>query len=221
MINGLWRLWVNNCDKHNFAQVSEHSQLALNIDLNPHNVYMENHTRIQTGVRMISNNGKLIVKKFSAISAGCTIIPGAHIPTVGLPQFLSTTHINDKDGCIIINEDVWVAAGVTLLSHCNIGRGAVVGAGAVVSKDVPPYAVVAGVPAKIIAVRFSIEQILEHETILYPKEERYTQEQLETIFKENYEGKKIIGTSNISKEDKERLKVAKKQFGIIDYSDQK
>lgn len=218
MIMGLWKLWVSNCDKRNFENYSANMQLAGNIDLNPQNVSLEDHTRIQTGTRIISHNGKVIVKKFTAISAGCTIIPGAHIPTVGLPQFLSITHINDKDGCIVINEDVWVAANVTLLSHCNIGRGAIVAAGAVVSKNVPPYAVVAGIPAKIIGIRFSIDQILQHESSLYPKEERYTREQLEQIFHENFEGKKSIGKSEISEVDQVRLAAAKQYYGIKDYT---
>lgn len=218
MVKGLWRLWISNCDSNNFAKASSITQLAGNIDLNPKNVFLDDHTRIQTGTRIISSHGKVVIKKFTAIGAGCTIIPGAHIPTVGLPQFLSITHINDKDGCIVINEDVWVAANVTLLSHCNIGRGAIVAAGAVVSKDVPPYAVVAGIPSKVIGVRFTIEQILQHEAILYPKEERYTQEQLEQIFHENFEGKKAIGTSEISDEDRVRLAEAKQFYGIKDYS---
>lgn len=67
----------------------------------------------------------------------------------------------------------------------NIGRGAVVGANSLVVKEVPPYAVVAGSPAKIIAVRFSLEQILEHERHLYPKNERLSKEYLQALFENN------------------------------------
>ena len=58
-----------------------------------------------------------------------------------------------------IGNDVWIATGAIVLRKCKIGDGAIVGAGAVVTKDVPPYAIVAGVPAKIIGYRFSKEYI--------------------------------------------------------------
>ena len=57
-------------------------------------------------------------------------------------------------GDVIIGNDVWIGMNVTILSGVKIGDGAVVGAGSVVVKDVPPYAIVGGVPAKLIRMRF-------------------------------------------------------------------
>jgi acetyltransferase-like isoleucine patch superfamily enzyme len=53
-------------------------------------------------------------------------------------------------GKIVIEDNVWIGSGVIILPDITIGKGTVVGAGAVVTKDVPPYSVVAGVPARII-----------------------------------------------------------------------
>lgn len=58
-----------------------------------------------------------------------------------------------KIGDIDIEDDVWIGANVIILGGVHIGRGAVIGAGSVVTKDVPSYAVVTGVPAKIIKYR--------------------------------------------------------------------
>lgn len=58
-----------------------------------------------------------------------------------------------------IGNDVWIAAGAQILHKVKIGDGAVIGGGAVVTKDVPPYAIVVGVPAKIIGYRCSQKNI--------------------------------------------------------------
>lgn len=58
-----------------------------------------------------------------------------------------------------IGNDVWIGAGATIINGCKIGDGAIVAAGAVVTKDVPPYTIVGGVPAKPIRTRFTEEQI--------------------------------------------------------------
>jgi virginiamycin A acetyltransferase len=68
------------------------------------------------------------------------------------------------NGDIIIENDVWIGAKSTIMSGVKISNGAVVAAGSVVTKDVPPYAIVGGNPAKIIRYRFNdhqIEQLLQ------------------------------------------------------------
>lgn len=64
-------------------------------------------------------------------------------------------------GSIIIGSDVWIGYGATILSGVNIGNGAVIGAEAVITKDVPPYAIVVGNPSKILKYRFTEYQIKE------------------------------------------------------------
>jgi virginiamycin A acetyltransferase len=62
-------------------------------------------------------------------------------------------------GDIIIENDVWIGAKSTIMSGVKIGNGAIVAAGSVVTKDVPPYAVVAGNPGKVVKYRFNDDQI--------------------------------------------------------------
>lgn len=72
-------------------------------------------------------------------------------------------------GDIILEDDVWVGYRAMILSGVRIGQGAVVAAGAVVTKDVPPYAIVGGMPAKIIKYRFSPEVIAQLLKLDYSK----------------------------------------------------
>ena len=58
-------------------------------------------------------------------------------------------------GDIIVEDDVWIGYGATIMSGVTIGKGAVVAAGSIVTKDVPAYGIVAGVPAKVIRYRFT------------------------------------------------------------------
>lgn len=74
------------------------------------------------------------------------------------------TDTQERQAPVIIEDDVLVSANAMIMSGVTIGTGAVVGAGAFVNKDVPPYAIVAGVPAKIIRYRFdeaTIEKLIE------------------------------------------------------------
>ncbi|MGN1313974.1 MAG: CatB-related O-acetyltransferase [Lachnospiraceae bacterium] len=72
-------------------------------------------------------------------------------------------------GDIIVDDDVWIGCRAMILSGVHIGQGAVIAAGSVVNKDVPPYAVVGGVPAKIMKYRFSDELIDELLKVDYSK----------------------------------------------------
>ena len=60
---------------------------------------------------------------------------------------------------IKVDDDVWIGHGAIILSPAHIGRGSIVGAGTVVTKDIPPYAVVTGVPARIMKYRWDVQTI--------------------------------------------------------------
>ncbi|MCD8265882.1 MAG: hypothetical protein LUC33_01875 [Prevotellaceae bacterium] len=214
-------IFIKNTKRKNYPHIGKNVDLYGPLSLDPNLITLEEYTRLQPGVRIISENGHCIVRKFSAIGADTLIVPGTHLPTVGLPQYMSTQHINDTATEIVIEEDCWIAARCILLSHCHVCRGAVVAAGTIVTKEVPPYAVVAGSPQKIIATRFTIDQILEHEKSLYPAGERLSREQLEDLFSKHYEGKRSIGaTSSMTEEQRQRLRKAKKDLGITEYGEQ-
>lgn len=72
---------------------------------------------------------------------------------------------------VIVEDDVWIGNGVIIMTPSKVGRGAIIGAGSVVTKDVSPYSIVAGCPAKFIKWRFEKDQILEHERLLIERKE--------------------------------------------------
>lgn len=95
-----------------------------------------------------------------------------HYNQIGVPIRLAS-QIRDKDynwkglnSCITIEDDVWVGYGAILMSGIKIGRGAIVAAGSIVTKNVNPYSIVGGNPAKHISYRFSPREMEEHEAIL-------------------------------------------------------
>lgn len=182
-------------------------QYPIHIE-SPSSVSFEKNTLIREFCHIINSpSEKVVVKSGTVIAANCTIVTNNHTPTVGIPQILLVgSHINDVSSDLIIEECVWVGAHVTLLVGARLGRGCVVAAGAVVNKPVPPYAVVAGVPAKIIASVFTKEQILEHEKMLYREEERLKPTEIDDLFKIYFDGKKSIGrTTEIDLEKQQRL----------------
>ncbi|MEY8673893.1 CatB-related O-acetyltransferase [Francisella philomiragia] len=112
------------------------------------------------------------IGKFCSIGPGCRIGLGKH-PTSRFvsthPAFFSMSKQSqvtfvDKNYFtefenINIGNDVWIGANVLVVDGVNIGSGAIIAAGSVVTKDVPPYAVVGGVPAKVIKFRFEKDEV--------------------------------------------------------------
>ncbi len=183
------------------------------------NVHLEENTVLRAGLSIQNNiNEHIYIKKYTVISRDVTIVTNNHRSTVGIPQcLLGASHINDTSRDLTIGEDVWVGTRATILSGGDLGRGCIVGACSLVTKPVPPYALVAGSPAKIIGVKFTIDQILEHEKALYPENERMSREELERLFAQYYEGKKVFGVqTELTEEDKEALERAKKKRDYIE-----
>jgi acetyltransferase-like isoleucine patch superfamily enzyme len=103
---------------------------------------------------------------FTMISSYVAIIGGDHrFDVVGVP-IRFTGREGMEELLTIIEDDVWIGHGCIIIAGVKIGRGAVVAAGAVVTKDVPPYTVVGGVPAKLIRYRFTPEQQKLHNEAL-------------------------------------------------------
>lgn len=119
------------------------------------------------------NGDKLIIGKFCSIACGAKFLFNSanhtqtSLSTYTFPLFFeewelekkNVTKAWDNKGNIIIGNDVWIGYDAIILSGVTIGDGAIIGARAVVTKDVPPYTIVGGVPAKAIRKRFDEKTI--------------------------------------------------------------
>lgn len=202
------------------GSVGKNSVIGYPVDFSySRGVHLEDNTVIRMGTCIQNNKGEhVFIKKYTVVSKNVTIVTNNHRSTVGIPQcLLGASHINDKSKDIHISEDVWVGTNATILSGGDLGRGCIVGACSLVTKPVPPYALVAGIPAKIVGVKFTIDQILEHEKALYPEKERFSRGYLEELFAQYFEGKKVFGAkTNLTEEDLKGLEWAKKKRGYIE-----
>lgn len=163
----------------NLGYFGKNASLGIPADLKkPKNIYLHDFARIgRRSTIMTMGDSKFIMKRGCLTSEGLVVVTSNHHQQIG--YFLTGGNEDNIYRDIIVEEDVWIGINVTLLSGAHIGRGAIIGAGAVVRKPIPPYAVVVGNPGRIIKFKWSIDEILEHEKKLYPQEERYSREELE------------------------------------------
>lgn len=110
---------------------------------------------------------QLTIGHYVSISEGVTFLLGGNHPYQGITtfpvkvKFLGHSKEAQTKGAITVGDDVWLGHNAMVMSGVNIAQGAVVAAGAVVTRDVPPYAIVAGNPARVVKYRFSENVIQE------------------------------------------------------------
>jgi acetyltransferase-like isoleucine patch superfamily enzyme len=139
---------------------------------------------VNLGVRpiLMAMHSKIRIGSHVMFGPQVILIGGNHNAKV-VGTFMTKVHEkapNDDLG-ITLEDDVWIGARAMILRGVTIGRGAIVGAGSLVSKSVPPYAIVAGSPARVMKFRWDVETILAHEAALYPAEARLGRAELEAI----------------------------------------
>jgi len=173
-ITGYIKGWIKNLFNKrisNLAMVFDDCKIAplgtVYLQARISGVEMGNYSYIGRGT-IIHNT---TIGKFCSISDFCVIgLPGHSINTLSTSPLFSGIHNGTKSSWVKkniphtpvdvkIGNDVWIGYRAIIPVNVTIGDGAVIAAGAVVTKDVPPYAVVGGVPAKVIKYRFSQEVI--------------------------------------------------------------
>ena len=171
---------VTNSHLKQYSRLKEYSEL--------HNSTLGEYSYIS----QYSIVNKSEIGKFCSIAHGCYIGLWEHNTQVTTHSFYLYEHSGNfvkgyknynKDNIITtLGSDVWVGANAVILKGINVGDGAIIGASAVVTKDVPPYAIVVGNPAKIIKYRYNRDDII---WLLKIKWWDFSREKIKEIIEQN------------------------------------
>lgn len=123
-------------------------------------VILRQGERIEIGSHCLLNHNNVLQagKEFGKIKIGNYVHTGANvmifafnhsIDDIDVPSILQDYY----DADVIIEDDVWIGAGSVILAGTCIGKGSVIAAGSVVNKDIPPYSIAGGIPAKVLKTR--------------------------------------------------------------------
>lgn len=198
-LNRFKREW-RNCNRHNETIAMRRFPVEI--------VTVGKDSYGELNVVSFGDQTKLTIGNYVSIAQNVTFLLDVehytnHISTFPFKVKSLRTQSSESfsKGDIIIDDDVWIGFGATIMSGVHIGQGAVIAAGAVVTKNVPPYAIVGGVPAKVLKYRFSfeiIEQLKEFDfsnltlsnidsqiELLYSEPTLKNIEELKTIFCNN------------------------------------
>ena len=136
------------------------------------NLSIGDGTSIPKGSTFYCTKAPLTIGRKVIFGPHPTIITGDHRTDLIGRYIIDVTDeekLPENDAPVVIEDDVWCGANVTILKGVTIGRGSIIAAGAVVTQSFPPYSVIGGVPAKLLKMRFTEEEIREHEILLVRK----------------------------------------------------
>lgn len=127
------------------------------------NIYLGDNVYIPSGSTFLSSNAKIIIGDNVMFGPNVMIATGNHrFDIVGMYM----ADVRTKRGCddedVVIENDVWVGMNAIILKGVHIGEGSVIGAGTIVTKDIPPYSIVTNKAELHIRERFTPEQIKQH-----------------------------------------------------------
>lgn len=134
-----------------------------------HNLSIGDGSSIPKGSTFYCTGAPLIIGKKVIFGPRPTIITGDHRADIIGRYIMDVTDaekLPENDLPVVIEDDVWCGANVTILKGVTIGRGSIVAAGSVVTKSCAPYSIIGGVPARLIKRRFTDDEIRKHEELL-------------------------------------------------------
>ena len=134
------------------------------------NIYIGNHVNIGYNADFIATRSKIIIGEHVIFAPHVSIRGGDHrYDVIGryIDNIKDSEKLPENDQNVFFEGDNWVGMNVTILKGVIIGRGAIIAAGTIVTRNIPAYCIFGGVPGRVLKYRFSEEQIIEHEFKLY------------------------------------------------------
>ncbi len=181
----IWRRVKMLLFRSAFLHHGKHFIFNPNDDFTYNTIVVGDDVSIGGGAAFIASESKIIIGNKVLFGPNVTIIGGNHnTSVVGRYMYDVNEKRPEDDQDVIIEDDVWVGSNVTILKGVILARGCIIGAGSVVTHNIPPYSIAAGIPAKVRKFRFDASIILEHEQKLYPPEKRFSSEFIQSILKD-------------------------------------
>lgn len=146
---------INLLEMERHASIHDFTTISV---MNDYNTGVKNarmiigdNSYIGEGCNLRAGGGVLKIGRQCSISQNITIVVSNHQHKRG--EYIKNQPWTTHNNFVVIEDDVWIGANSVVLPGVTIGKGAIVGAGSVVTKDVPPYAIVVGNPARVIKYR--------------------------------------------------------------------
>lgn len=158
-----------------YAVIDRFGSVGTGFRFDPHGTYsygsihVGDFVNLGTSPVMLATKSSIRIGNHVMFGPSVTVRGGNHrIDLVG--RYMDTVGDDEKlpenDPGVVIEDDVWVGGNATILGGVTVGRGSVIAACAVVTRDVPPYSIVGGNPAKVIRQRFTADDVAKHESLL-------------------------------------------------------
>lgn len=132
-------------------------------------MHVGNYVHIGYHADFVATRSRIVIGDHVVFGPHVSIRGGDHrVDVIGkyVDEVKDEDKLPENDADVVFEGDNWIGMNVTILKGVTIGRGAIIAAGAVVNKNIPPYSIAGGVPAKVLKSRFSEEDIVKHEESL-------------------------------------------------------
>ena len=169
LLNRAWHSMIARGQRSKFAECGNNVYVGHYGDFIPSHIHCGSNVYIGAHASFIASIAHIYIGNYVMFGPHVTIRGGDHrMDVIGkhIYEIKDSEKEPHNDADVRIEDGAWIGCNVTILKGVTIGRGAVVAAGAVVVDNVPPYAIVGGVKAKVLKYRFSPEDIEIHEELL-------------------------------------------------------